>query len=212
MAELVTCTALYGGAFNPPTLGHLAVARRLLRGGFGQVVVMPCYGHSFGKQLAAPEDRLALVQACFADEKGVSVSRFEIDARLGGSTYELLQRLKREPRYARTEFHVVIGSDEANLLHRWKRSDELRAEARFVVVPRPGHPLDARADWARDRRHVILEDDGTIPEAASTDVRAALARGDEAAARRLLPANIHAEIRARQLYQDTTAFSVAHQP
>lgn len=192
--------ALYGGAFNPPTRGHHAVVRRLLRAGFDRVLVMPCHGHTFGKLLAPAADRLALARACFADLPGVVVSSFEIDARLGGSTYELLQHLKRDPEHARTDFFVVIGSDEANLLHRWKRSEELRKEACFVVVPRPGHPLMFGTDWVRDPRHLAVEDDGSLPEAASTDARAALLVDDTAAVHRLLPEPVLAEIRARRLY------------
>ena len=192
--------ALYGGAFNPPTRGHRAVVERLLRAWFSRVLVMPCFGHTFGKQLAPALDRLALARACFSELPGARVSSFEIDAGLGGLTHELLQHLRRDPEHARTDFFVVIGSDEANQLHRWKRSEELRREARFVVLPRPGHPLDARADWARDPRHLVLEDDGSLPETASSDARAAILAGDAATARRLLPEAVLAEIAARRLY------------
>lgn len=193
-------TALYGGAFNPPTVGHYAVARLLLQQGFDRVVVMPCHGHTFGKALAPAGDRLALARVCFADLPGVVVSSFEIDAQLGGSTYELLQRLGSDPEHAGTPFFVVIGSDEANFLHRWKRADELRAEARFVIIPRRGHPLGPFAAWARDPRHLILEDDGRLPDAASTEVRAALLADDGATAHRLLSDRVFDEIRARGLY------------
>ena len=192
--------ALYGGAFNPPTRGHHAVVRRLLRAGFERVLVMPCHGHTFGKRLAPALDRLALARACFANLPSVTVSSFEIDARLGGSTYELLQHLGRAPGHAETEFFVVIGSDEANMLHRWQRSEELQKEARFVIIPRPGHPLNVGAEWARGPRHRILEEDGTLPEAASTEAREALFAGDAAAAHRLLSEPVLAEIRARRLY------------
>jgi nicotinate-nucleotide adenylyltransferase len=210
MPTLPPRTALYGGAFNPPTLGHLAVVRRLLRAGFDRVLVMPCHGHTFGKALAPAPDRLALARACFADLPGAVVSSFEIDARLGGSTYELLQRLRCDPDHAETEFFVVIGSDEANLLHRWARADELREEARFVIIPRRGHALDQRAAWAYDPRHQILEDDGSLPEAASTDARAALHAGDAEAARRLLPESVFAEIHARRLYTPQIHPEFAH--
>lgn len=203
-------TALYGGAFNPPTLGHRAVVRRLLQVGFDQVLVMPCHGHTFGKRLAPASDRLALADAAFGDLPGVVVSRFEIDAGLGGSTYELLQHLRREPRYADANLFVVIGSDEANLLDRWQRADELRREARFVVVPRRGHPLNASAAWVRDPRHLVLEDDASLVETAATDARAALAAGDEASLRRLLPEPVLAAIRVRGLYEANAKLPLFH--
>jgi nicotinate-nucleotide adenylyltransferase len=204
MLPVAPRVALYGGAFNPPTRGHLEVVRLLRRAGFDRVVVMPCCGHSFGKKLAPAADRLALARACFAGESGVFVSSFEIDEQLDGSTHELLQRLKRHPEHARINYQVVIGSDEANVLHRWKRADELRAEARFVVVPRKGHPLDPRADWVRDPRHRVLEAEERIPEVASTAARAALEAGDLATARSLLPSPVVTEIHARGLYLPQT--------
>ena len=36
--------AIYGGAFNPPTLGHAAVAESLVSAGFERILVMPCFG------------------------------------------------------------------------------------------------------------------------------------------------------------------------
>lgn len=204
MQPAPAAVALYGGAFNPPTRGHLAVVRLLRRVGFDRVVVMPCCGHSFGKKLAPAADRLALARACFAGEPGVFVSSFEIDEQLDGSTYELLQRLKRHPEHAHIEYQVVIGSDEANVLHRWKQADELRTEARFIVVPRKGHPLDPRADWVRDPRHRVLEATEHIPEVASTAARAALEAGDLATARSLMPGPVLTEIHARGLYLPET--------
>lgn len=192
--------ALYGGAFNPPTFGHLGVVNCLLRSGFGQVLVMPCHGHTFGKALAPALDRLAMARACFTGLPDVNVSSFEIDAHLGGSTYELLEHLRRDPAHMDKEFVVVIGSDEANMLHRWKRADELRKEACFVIIPRRGHALGQHAAWVADPRHLVMEDDGNLPEVASTEARAALQAGDAEIIRRLLPEPVLTEIRARGLY------------
>jgi hypothetical protein len=59
-------------------------------------------------------------------------------------------------------------------------------------------------DWVRDPRHLVVEDDGSLPEAASTDARAALLADDTAAVHRLLPEPVLAEIRARRLYVPQT--------
>ncbi|MEF1220429.1 nicotinate-nicotinamide nucleotide adenylyltransferase, partial [Photobacterium damselae] len=39
--------AIFGSAFNPPTLGHLSVLERLSQ--FDKVLVLPSYAHAWGK-------------------------------------------------------------------------------------------------------------------------------------------------------------------
>lgn len=197
--------ALFGGAFNPPTLGHTAVAERLVRAGFERVLVMPCFGHTFGKSLAPAADRLVLAMEAFRHLPEVRVSSFEIDLGMNGSTYELVSKLPMLPEYRSHEIFLAIGSDEANVLHRWRRHDELRAMIPFVVITRAGYPLSEGGLWATRPPHVVIPYDGTLLDASSTAVRAAIAAGDFATAQHALTPRILAHIRDRGLYHRLAA-------
>lgn len=193
--------AIYGGAFNPPTYGHVAAASMLLADGFEQVLVMPCYGHTFGKSLAPAKDRLLMAHQCFRDMSAVRVSSFEIDLGLNGSTFELVQRLPALAEYATHEIFLAIGSDEANQIHRWRRNDELRQVIPFVVIPRAGHALNDYGTWAQHSPHRVLQASALICETSSTRVRQALIDADEQTQRKMLPPEVLKHITDAQLYR-----------
>lgn len=197
--------AIYGGAFDPPTLGHTAVAERLVCAGFDQVLVMPCYGHTFGKALAPARERLVLATEAFRHLPRVRVSSFEIDLGMSGSTFELVTRLPLLPECRSHETFLAIGSDEANLIERWRRNAELRALIPFVVVNRPAHPLDARGAWAAIAPHRVVPRHESLVEASSSAARAAITAGDFATAERYLNARVLAHIRERGLYHPLVA-------
>ena len=205
--------AIYGGAFDPPTLAHAAVAGRLVRAGFCRVLVMPCFGHTFGKSLAPAADRLMLAVEAFSHLPEVRVSSFEIDLGLNGSTYEMVQKLALLPECATHRVFMAIGSDEANQFHRWRRSEELMQLVPFVVVNRPGHPLNENGQWALSPPHLVLGLNQTNRNVSSTVVRTHFANGDLARARRHLDSRVFARIKARQLYAGSTpAYSILPLP
>ena len=194
--------AIYGGAFNPPTLGHAAVAESLVNAGFERILVMPCFGHTFGKSLAPASERLVLSMDAFRDLPLVRVSSFEIDLGMNGSTYELVTKLPLLPEHASHQVFMAIGSDEANAIDRWRRNVELRAMIPFVVVMRPGHPLAESGRWASQAPHKVVPHDGNLIEASSTSAKGAIAAGDFELAQRYLNPRVLHHIQKRGLYQN----------
>ena len=198
--------ALYGGAFNPPTLGHARTVERLLAAGFSRVIVMPCFGHSFGKSLAPAADRLLMTTECFRHLPAVRVSSFEVDLGMNGSTYELVEKLPLLTEWGSHDFYFAIGSDEANAIHRWRRHEQLRARIPFVVIPREGELLSDSGTWALQTPHfVIPRDEKRPPAVASTQVRLALANGEIETATKLLAPRVWEHIQTRGLYPIRTS-------
>ncbi|MFT3868793.1 MAG: hypothetical protein QM715_09955 [Nibricoccus sp.] len=193
--------AIYGGAFNPPTVGHAAAAEMLLRAGFDRVIVMPCYGHTFGKSLAPAQDRLLMAAECFRHLPGVRVSSFEVDLGMNGSTYELVQKLPHFAEYATHQIYMAIGSDEANLIHRWRRNEQLRQQIPFVVIPRTGHPINETGTWAQLKPHEVLPEPPAKQEISSSLARQALLNRDYATAEKYLGPRVFELVRNRELFQ-----------
>ncbi|EIP98929.1 nicotinic acid mononucleotide adenylyltransferase [Opitutaceae bacterium TAV1] len=196
--------AIYGGAFNPPTRGHAAAASMLLENGLDRVLVMPCYGHTFGKCLAPARDRLRMAQHCFRHLPRVHVSSFEIDLGLNGSTFDLVRRLPELAEYATHEIFMAIGSDEANQIHRWRRHEELRQLIPFVVIPRVGHTLDHQGAWAHVRPHRVIRTSALMREISSTQVRQALVANDRETLQEMLRPEVLRHITDHRLYPSTT--------
>lgn len=169
-----TKVALLGGAFDPPTLGHIAVAKFVLDSSrtFDEVWLVPCFRHMYNKQLSAEHHRLAMCRLAITDAR-MQVFGYEIDHQLRGETYHFVQKLLTE-KYAQDEydFSIIIGMDNANTFDRWVNFRELERMIRFVVVPRPGEIQNPKVDWYLRPPHIFLRDDGgIIPGTSSTATR-----------------------------------------
>ncbi len=157
--------ALFGGAFDPPHLGHQALTAQLLeRSDLDQVWWVPAPVHAFGKHMASWEHRLEMCQLAvqgFAVER-VRVSEVERDLPSPQHTVDTVTRL--QARHPEHRFAVVMGSDNLDELERWKNIDRLRELVSFVVVPRAGHDPTA-----------------VLPQVASSQIRARLRAGEPVA-------------------------------
>lgn len=125
---------LLGGAFNPPHLGHLMIARQVLDfTDTDEVWFLPSFGQLPPKPVADISHRLAMTQLLTLPH--MSVSTLEIDHTLNGDTINLLPFLPKE-----NEFRFIIGSDQLPTLHLWGRWQELLSTMPFLVFPRYGFP------------------------------------------------------------------------
>jgi probable nicotinate-nucleotide adenylyltransferase len=83
-----------------------------------------------------------------------------------------LDALKRT--YPQHTFHLVIGSDNWRLFHRWYKSERILAENHLLVYPRPGYPVEA-ASLPQNVRTVS----SPIFEISSTFIRRAMEEGKD---------------------------------
>lgn len=121
---------LYGGAFDPPHLGHVELARRA-KEQFGldrlTVLVSANPGH---KRVETPADvRLELARAAFPDDDVV----LDEHART-------VDTLRAHPEWHDPLF--LIGADEFCDFPAWKEPDEVLRRARLAVAARPGYPRE----------------------------------------------------------------------
>jgi nicotinate-nucleotide adenylyltransferase len=181
--------ALLGGAFDPPTLGHIAVARFVLNVSktFDEVWLVPCFRHMYNKRLSPTVARLEMCELVAAQDGRVRVFDFEITHQLRGETYNFVQRLLDDP-MAQNEydFSLIIGMDNANTFDNWVNFEELERMIRFVVVPRAGEKRNESVDWYLKPPHIYLPHDQSLPETSSTEVRELVGAFPKELARELL--------------------------
>lgn len=165
--------AILGGAFDPPTLGHVAVAKFVLDCSreFDEVWLTPCYKHMYNKDLSPAEHRMEMLALATEGDGRIKVFDYEIIHELGGETYHFIKRLLDSDLSERCEFSYIIGMDNANHFDRWVNFEELERLIRFVVVPRVGETPDTKVDWYLNPPHVFLMPDSPLPETASSTVR-----------------------------------------
>lgn len=138
--------AFFGGTFDPPHSGHIAIARAAIaRLSLDQVLVAPVATQPLkgGTAHSSFADRLAMVQLAVANQPGLQAS--DVDAPLAGGqpnyTYETLQRLRAQLQPADTLF-CLLGADSFLTLKRWHQCTELLLFCDFIVAGRPGFSLE----------------------------------------------------------------------
>lgn len=164
--------ALYGGAFNPITKGHIQVAQFILNiGEFDEVWLVPTYKHMYNKQMVSPEHRINMCNIASKIDGRIKIFDYEIKNELSGESYYLIKRLKLEEELNKCfNFSLVIGLDNANTFDKWVNYQELERMIRMVVVPRKGYKSIDNA-WYFKEPHIFLSDNDSIMEVSSTEVR-----------------------------------------
>ena len=195
--------ALFGGSFDPPHRGHLAIARAAADAFALTAVVFAPTGRQPLKPdgAAAPFGaRLAMVDlACEADPRFFAS---DLDApRPDGRpnyTVHTLETLHRQNPDAK--LFAIAGADAFLDLPRWYESPRLFHLAEWIVVSRPNFPLQALAalhltDAQRARVHLL---ETVHDDISATHLRARLRTGKPCDD--LLPVGVGPYIRQHHLY------------
>ena len=167
-------TGLLGGAFDPPHLGHVALAEAAIaRFELARLVIVPV-GNAPHKQVVLPaETRFRLAHAAFRDMPRVVFSR--IDMERNGPAYTV-----ESVKYAEKEWGDVIflvGADQFLGFLDWKDPDEILEHSRLGVATRPGFSekkLKAVLKKLKRPERVELFDIPELP-ISSTDIRRRIA-------------------------------------
>lgn len=169
---------LFGGAFDPPTIGHLETAKQVLTKtpDVSAVWLMPCNSHNFGKDMASPEHRFAMCKIASEEFPGLFAWDFEINKKTDGCTFNTVNTLLAAN--LNYQFVWIIGGDNALIFHKWYEHEKLRDLIEFAVVPRPGYEVKALPESmvSTVQTHRIVGHD--TMEISSTKVRELLLAGE----------------------------------
>ncbi|HEX3042367.1 MAG TPA: nicotinate-nucleotide adenylyltransferase [Solirubrobacterales bacterium] len=128
-----------GSAFNPPHLGHLALAQEALwQLGLEEVILVPT-GNAPHKRIADDPGRPArmeMTRLAAADDDRFSVSSLEVDREGPSYTYETLEALAEERADRKLVF--VMGADAAIGLESWREPERVVELASLAVARREG--------------------------------------------------------------------------
>jgi nicotinate-nucleotide adenylyltransferase len=131
-------TAVFGGTFDPPHLGHREAVRGLLKNpGVKRVLVVPSGSHPFKQDATSNEHRLAMTQLGFKGLQDIEIdsceiSRVQANASAPTYTIDTILELKRN----HPELAFVIGADQLAQLHSWHRFRELLSACHWIVLAR----------------------------------------------------------------------------
>jgi nicotinate-nucleotide adenylyltransferase len=190
-----------GSAFNPPHLGHLALAQEALwQLDLEEVVLVPS-GEAPHKRIVddpGREQRLAMTRLAAADDSRFSVSTLEVDREGPSYTFETLELLAVER--GDTGLVFVMGADAAVGLESWREPRRVVELARLAVARRAGI---SEAEVAAVLRSLGAEGHATMLEMPQFGVSSSAVR-DRAAAGRplryLVPESVARFIEEKGIY------------
>jgi nicotinate-nucleotide adenylyltransferase len=137
----------FGGSFDPPHAGHLAVARAVRQAlELDEVWFVPVgrqplkEADGTSRLQAGYEDRVAMTELAVDGEPGFMVSRIDAPRPDGRPNYTIAA-LREIAEKETCQLYLVMGADAFRLLPHWHEATEIPFTATLVVVSRPGEDL-----------------------------------------------------------------------
>ena len=180
--EELRSLGILGGTFNPPHLGHLAIARNARDElGLDRVLLMPAHSiaHKHAGIDPGAEHRLRMCRLLVehaSDASGLSVCALEVER--GGSTYTVDTLEQLHNRHPHARLALIMGADTARTLPSWREPARLLALADLALVRRTG-VSDQAVLQSVPRPESVRFLDMPLLEVSSTAVRELLARGEQ---------------------------------
>ena len=176
-------TAILGGVFDPPHLGHVALAEGALKElGADRLLVLVAAAPGHKPTVLDAQTRLELARLALGHLPNT-------EFRLDDHAYTVDFLRDERP----TDAVFVLGADEWAGFDRWKEPEAVRELIPIAVAARPGSP-EPGGDvevFEIDQRPI-----------SSSELRDRLARGEEIDG--LVPTQVAREIERRRLYDRTT--------
>ena len=177
-ADPRSAVGILGGTFNPPHLGHLALARSAREElGLERVVLMPAHSvpHKRVEGDPGPEGRLEMCRLAVGEEEGLGVCGLEIER--GGPSYTVDTLRAIHESHPEAELTFIVGADMARTLSTWREPGELLELASLAVAEREdsGREDVSRALAAMGAKVTFLE--MGMVEISSSLVRERVAEG-----------------------------------
>ena len=195
-----------GGTFDPIHYGHLdaaEAARTALQ--LDDIRLVPTHvpPHRSASPLASAFHRFALIALAIQDRPSYRVSELEL-ARSGHSyTADSLRAMHAEG-WTPLQIFFILGADAFSEISTWREFPAVLDGAHFVVIARPGTPLEEAAARTPELRQRLCRAERDLPQDGKTRIILLDAR-----TRDISSTMIRARLRTRQPIDDLVPSAVA---
>ena len=182
---------LFGGSFDPIHNGHIILAKKSLKQlELDYIFFIPIYlpPHK-SRKLSNISKRLEMLKIAIKGIKKAKISYFEIKRKAKTYTYQIIEHFKKE--YNKTEIYLIIGSDSALDLKKWKKYKKIINLSKVVFCERENYYFKEKKGFIK-----LI---GTIPNISSTEIRDKIKKNIPI--KNLVPINVEKYINKNGLYK-----------
>jgi len=185
---------IFGGTFDPPHKGHIAIAEQAKRQlGLDCVWFIPAYipPHKHQHSPTSAQHRLKMIKLAISGRKKFKISAIELKRRGISYTIDTLKVFKQQ--FPEAELVLIIGADNLSQFNAWKSPRTILQLASLAVYKRKGFNPSLK-DSAID--FILLK--GRMLRVSSTEIRNRIEKG--LPIRALVPNPIVLYIKRHSLY------------
>lgn len=196
---------IMGGTFDPPHIGHLAMAEHVKSVmALDEIWFIPTGKIAYKNRdgLPSPEERLAMVTLAVEEIPGFSVNAVEVENKETGYSYQTMERLTKE--HSDAEFFFIVGADSLDYMDAWREPERLFRCCSVVALNRTGitdEQMMAKKQFLEERFEAKIDLISMPPvDVSSTMLREKIRKGADV--RKFLTESVWEYISKNGLYRE----------
>lgn len=187
---------ILGGTFDPPHLGHLIAAQEVQEKlKLDRIFFIPASlpPHKKKVKISRAIHRLKMVQLATQDNRNFKVLDLELKREGHSYTVDTLKALRKK--YPQAQFFLILGLDNLNHIHTWKKPEEIFKLSKAVFITRPGFTLNKTSKWLSYSKLLEVRE----IDISSTDIRERIKKSKSI--RYMVPEKVLQYIKKHKLYK-----------
>lgn len=192
---------LFGGTFDPPHRGHIALAKAaLINFSLDKIIFIPAGNppHKTDKKVSDKCYRFEMVKLMIDGESDFLISDFDIKNEKPNYSYLTIEHFKDE--FFDDEIFFIIGADSYRDFPKWKNYPDILSLCTFLVVNRDdsdlGEYFKKYTEISPEHKALFLDDFSY--DLSSTELREKISSGTDCS--NLLPDGVYEYIKKMNLY------------
>ncbi|HQP90496.1 MAG TPA: nicotinate (nicotinamide) nucleotide adenylyltransferase [Bacteroidales bacterium] len=164
------------GTFNPPHIGHTLIANYFyITNNFDEIWFMVSPQNPFKKDITLLDEklRLEMVRLAIEDANYLKASDIEFSLPKPSYTINTLEKLKND--YSQYTFNIIMGSDNAISIEKWKDFQNIIDNYRIYVYPRTGYSTKN----ILTHKNIKIDNTAPIIDISSTWIREQIKNGKD---------------------------------
>jgi len=164
------------GTFNPPHIGHTLIANYFyITNNFDEIWFMVSPQNPFKKDITLLDEklRLEMVRLAIEDANYLKASDIEFSLPKPSYTINTLEKLKND--YPQYTFNIIMGSDNAISIEKWKDFQNIIDNYRIYVYPRTGYSTKN----ILTHKNIKIDNTAPIIDISSTWIREQVKNGKD---------------------------------